>query len=227
MSSTSKEAPSGWLGGGLYPSVMFSDCFNTLCHLFAAHLCYREYGSCMAAVGFASVATAAAVGTYRFGFNESFDRMNGDLADLAAFVGLPMVGLEYYKSIESNPLNIELNFELKIVILFALLTIEAITRSMHIKVRELLKTLINVLFFVSPVVAGSYLSQNYNALGGIIVFVIAAVVIEPDRHRRLLGIRREDWFHYLIGLAAPLVAQGLQKSCSLPAFKDGAMSWRC
>ena len=235
MSSNRKDTtnptptpPAVWFGGGLYPSVMISDSFNTIGHLLAARMCYVDYGNTSAAIGFLTVSVAAAVGTYRFGFNEGFDRMNGDLADLAAFVGLPLVGLEYFKRLKTNPLgNIELTFETTIATVLLLLTLEAITRSVNVKIRELVKTLANVLCFVAPVLYGSYTNQNYNALYGIIIFVVAAVVIEPDRHRCILGLRREDWFHYMIGVAAPLIAQGLQDECSLPYLKEGTIKWKC
>ena len=49
----------------------------------------HEVGETDAALGFALVANAALVGTLRFGFAENLlAQANGDLADLAAYVGL-------------------------------------------------------------------------------------------------------------------------------------------
>lgn len=53
-----------------------------------------------AVLGFALVAVAAFVGTLRFGFSETlFAQANGDLADAAAYIGLPLIG---YTSLSST-----------------------------------------------------------------------------------------------------------------------------
>ena len=78
--------------GGLYPTIAVSDAFNVAGHVFAAALA-REKGNTLAAIGFSTVALAGTVGVFRFGFSESlFAAANGYLADVAAFIGLPLVG---------------------------------------------------------------------------------------------------------------------------------------
>ena len=42
--------------------------------------------------------------------------------------------------------------------------------------------------------------------------MVAGVVIGPDRHRLLFGVRRENWFHCIIGVTAPLMALGLYQA---------------
>ena len=84
--------------GGLYPTIAVSDAFNAAMHASAALIIHKQYPCDPAALGFATVAVAATVGTARFGYSESmFANANGDLADLAAMVGLPLVGLSFAK----------------------------------------------------------------------------------------------------------------------------------
>ena len=102
--------------GGLYPTIAVSDAFNTACHgagshrlrfihivhtlasisIAAAWLSWNAEPEGSAWLGFTLVAIASGVGTLRFGVSESlFSGANAKLADLAAFVGLPLVGLAY------------------------------------------------------------------------------------------------------------------------------------
>ena len=81
--------------GGLYPTIALSDGVNCIGHAWASGYAY-SVGAPDAALGFALVAEAALVGTLRFGFAEHLlAQANGDLADLAAFVGLPLVGRSF------------------------------------------------------------------------------------------------------------------------------------
>ena len=74
--------------GGLYPTIALSDGVNCIGHAWASGYAY-SVGAPDAALGFALVAEAALVGTLRFGFAEHLlAQANGDLADLAAYVGL-------------------------------------------------------------------------------------------------------------------------------------------
>ena len=57
----------------------------------------------------------------------------------------------------------------------------------------------------SPVAA--YAAEDKLTLAAIATFVIAAVPIGPDRHACLLGVRKENIFHYLIGAAAIMFAE--------------------
>jgi len=181
---------------GLYPTVAVSDLFNVLGHAAAAYLVSSV--APFASYGFATVAVAAAVGVLRFGFSEDmFAATNGDLADYAAFVGLPMVGYEFAG----------LDSMISGWLFCGLLTMfEVFTRPFGEKIRNgVFKPLVNVLFFVLPCA----LSNNVSAQVGIAVFVIGAVLIGPEREKFLAGVRRENWFHYFIALAAVLCGKGL------------------
>ena len=141
----------------------------------------------------------------RFGLSENtYAAANGNLADFAAFVGLPCVGLTYFKRVKTLNFNVS---DVTMLILFG--CVEAATSGMHPKTRDSIKILINLLFFVAPVALVSVQEANYKSLGGIILFVIAGLVITADRHRNIAGVRCENWFHYCIGVAAYFIALGL------------------
>lgn len=137
----------------------------------------------------------------RFGFNETkFADANGALADFAGFVGLPCVGLTFLR----NVLRLQ---DTAMIVLFG--CVEAITRGMHPKSREMAKICTNLGFFVVPVAVVSFQRQNYVSLGGVLLFVFAGLVITADRHSYILGVRCENWFHYCIGVAAILISLGI------------------
>jgi hypothetical protein len=141
----------------------------------------------------------------RFGFDENkFAAANGNLADYAAFVGLPCVGLAFLPKVKTLKLNAS-----NTTIVIVLGCIEALTRGLHPERRDSIKVLVNLLFFVAPVALVSVQEANLLSLGGIILFVVAGLVITADRNRSIAGVRCENWFHYCIGVAAYLIAQGL------------------
>ena len=72
---------------------------------------------------------------------------------------------------------------------------------------EVLKILFNVGAFVVPVAGAAHAAEDKLTLAAIATFVIAAVPIGPDRHACLLGVRKENIFHYLIGAAAIMFAE--------------------
>ena len=90
--------------GSLYPTVAVSDAFNAAAHGYAAHVAHG-HGETAAALGFGIVALASFVGTMRFGWSDNFARANGDLAHLAAFLGLPLVGLAFGQHHLAAPLS--------------------------------------------------------------------------------------------------------------------------
>ncbi len=190
--------------GGLYPTIAISDAFNALGHLIAASIAYeREYY--VAAMGFLTVVVAATVGVLRFGFNElKYAQANGDLADISGFIGLPCVGISFLTFIPA------LNFNVNPGVIAVLLTIiEAGSRSFPPQLRELAKILVNVCFFVLPVLIASILEKNWGTFLSIVLFVVAGLVVKPERHQYLFGIRRENIFHYMIGVAALGISVGL------------------
>ena len=186
---------------GKYPTVAISDSFNVVGHLVAAQLAVRA-SQLDAAFGFLTVVVAATVGVYRFGFDEGYARPNGDLADVAAVIGLPLVGRAFLPShyIDLCDLN-------AVVVLLAMW--EALSRSFSKDLRELSKVLTNVLLFVGPILHHSYAAADLCTAASVLLFAFAGVVIGPDRDRFLFGVRRENWFHYAIGIAAVGIAKGL------------------
>jgi hypothetical protein len=206
-----KGSSSGVFVGGLYPTVAFSDAFNAAGHFYGALLCF-EKGERLAGCGLMTVALAAFVGVLRFGFSESmFAGANGHLADVAAFVGLPLVGLAYLSRCSGAlPLTLwELfaSYDRTSVIL-GLVCVEALTRDA--KMRDLFKILLNLAFFVGPCLWAStqQLGKHDGAIG-VVIFALAGVIITAEREKYIAGVRCENWFHYAIGFAAVLVAKGL------------------
>ncbi len=138
----------------------------------------------------------------RFGFSESmFAEANSSLATQAAFIGLPCIGLCFW------PLRITTSD--KILLILSLVVLEAGTRHLKEKAREIFKIWINIVFFIGPVIITSYLRHEFVSLLGAVLFVIAGIVITPARHKYIAGVRCENWFHYLIAIAAIMIAKGL------------------
>ncbi|GMH53981.1 hypothetical protein TrVE_jg10199 [Triparma verrucosa] len=194
---------------GLYPTVAVTDTVNAAAHYYAAAVCFNADRS-EAAWGFLTVAFAATIGVARFGFHEHlFAKTNGDLADFAAFVGLPLVGRSFMPSLAPfwsfYPYCAKLtSFEYIITLCF----VEQITRALP-KIKDDLKVLPNVLLFVVPVLLSSYQREEWECFIGMIIFVVSAVVIKPEREKYLFGCRRENLFHWGISIAAALVARGI------------------
>ena len=81
-----------------------------------------------ASFGLLSVAIASLSGIVRFGFSDTSDTdsINGNLADLVAFVGLPMVGRSFLETFSKDRAK---QFDSNLVpIILSLLTVEAISR---------------------------------------------------------------------------------------------------
>ena len=192
--------------GGKYPTVAISDSFNAAGHLYAAQLAFASSQS-DAAFGFLSVGVAATVGTYRFGFDEGSAAANGDLADLAAFVGLPLVGRAFLPTAAYPATDVSL-----ISFVMVLAMWEAFSRSYGKEMRELCKVLTNVVLFVGPILMHSYKVKDHVLAASILLFAFAGIAIGGDRDRYLFGVRRENLFHYCIGVAAVGIAKGLPEN---------------
>ena len=138
-------------------------------------------------------------GTLRFGFSESlFADANGDLAGLAAYCGLPLVGATF--AVKGGILHLTSIDCVTISIAGAALA--CLSRSFPPAVEELVKVLLNVCCFIGPTGYVGWVRGDIQLVSCVALFAIAGVVVKPDRHRRLLGVRREDWFHYMIGTAS-------------------------
>lgn len=194
----------------MYPTIAVSDAFNTACHAWAAHHALA-CGELEAALGFGIVAAASGVGTARFGLSEdAFAQANGDLAHLAAFLGLPLVGLGFVQHLPQNDfLPGEMTADQRLIAVVVASVVGSATLGLADNAAEVAKIIFNVGCFVLPILAVASHFENTAAGCGVVVFAIGAVVVGPDRHRYILGMRRENWFHYMIGLAALLIATGL------------------
>ena len=168
-----------------------------------------DNGEILAALGFCSVVVAASVGVLRFGVNEvKYAKANSLLADIAAFVGLPAVGLSYLSSVGLT--KVVWGLVPSLLVIMALTCVEWLTRAFPNGLRELCKVVINLILFVDPVSVGSYQNKQYYTFGGIILFALAGVVITGDTQRFILGVRCVNWFHYSIGLAAIFIGDGFR-----------------
>lgn len=172
-------------------------------HLCAAFLAFMT-GHEVAGLGFLSVWLAAIVGVLRFGVSEKlFQQANSDLANLAAFVGYPLIGMsfaaQHYTSLDINVVFIG----------FMLVAWEALTRSFVESNKEAAKLATNIIFFVGPIAAVCHETKDYVTMGALAAFVVAGIVITPHHENRIGGIRCVDLFHVVIGVTAYMFAMGL------------------
>ena len=67
------------------------------------------------------------------------------------------------------------------------------------------KVLINVLCFVFPVILFAYENKDKPCYLACIAFVVNGLLIGSDRHSYLIGVRRENWFHYVLGTSMAIM----------------------
>ena len=72
------------------------------------------------------------------------------------------------------------------------------------------KVVANVFLFLGPALAFAYTHGEWMAAAGAVLFAFAAVGVGAEREEFLFGMRREDWFHYMIGSAAMLLALAIE-----------------
>lgn len=163
-------------------------------------------GQEIAALGFLSVWLAAIIGVLRFGVSEKlFQQANSDLANLAGFVGYPLIGMSFVAQ-HYKDLNINVVF-----IGFMLVAWETLTRSFIDVNKDAAKLATNIVFFVGPIAAVCHETKDYQTLGALVAFVVAGIIITPHHDNRIAGVRCVDWFHVIIGVTAYFFVQGLLK----------------
>jgi hypothetical protein len=196
------DTPRMWGTNSLSSNVAYCLCF-CVGHLCAAFIAVKN-GQEIAGLGFLSVWLAAIVGVLRFGVSEKlFEQANSDLANLAGFVGYPLIGMSFVaKHFKALDINV-------VFIGFMLVAWETLTRSFLERNKEAAKLVTNILFFVGPIIAVCQATEDYYTLGALIAFVLAGIVITPHHENRIFGVRCVDWFHYIIGSTACMFAQGL------------------
>jgi hypothetical protein len=205
----------------LYPSIALSDIYNMSCFFSGAWILLgkalppvlmqlinkvpgllvpslgfnkQEYlGACC---GMIIVGLAAMFGVLRFGISEhKFIGANKDVATMAKFVGLPLVGLDFGHSVlYGTPTPVLM----VLVQLMCLVLFETVTRSL-VSDREGLTVLFNLGLVISPVIYFAHIKNDVITLVAMIVFLIGALGIGDSFEKRIAGIRRVDWFHYIIG----------------------------
>ena len=186
----------------LYPSIAISDAVNAAGHALAAHMLWSSER--LAALGFLIVALAASVGVLRFGFDErTFTQANSDLAELSAFVGLPLVGAAFAQRSGLVGRGGDASIVVGCVITCVL------ARSLARGTKELAKILLNLVLFLMPVAYHSYTSNDKRTGAAIAAFAVAGIVIGSDHDRLLFGVRRVNIFHYAIGACSYSIAFGL------------------
>jgi hypothetical protein len=196
--------------------------FNVAGHLYGAYLCYDR--NPMAAIGLCYVAVAATAGVFRFGFNrEAFLPANSTWADLAGFVGLPLVGHYVTRPFLLTTSVVAASPQLHRIVagltdpaaFLSILTfwytgVNAYTTKNE-KLRDLLRTVTAFLFFVLPLSLDAFFLQDYPLLASVLLFMFGGVAVGADRNKLLFGVRRENWFHYIITVAAYGIGLALGK----------------
>ena len=213
--------PKHSLDTSLYPTVAVSDLVNAAGHAYGAYVCYSSNPN--AAIGLLYVAAAAAVGVLRFGFNgKLFAPANGAWAEVAGFIGLPLVGHASLQrlllgtpalltSATTSQLVTFLTFLFQPSAYLSMLVLMYVAFKGYCSEAGLSAARTGVAFtgFVLPLVVDGVLKGNYMLVSSVVLFLIAGIVVGADRHRYLVGVRRENWFHYLIAAAAVGIGSGL------------------
>lgn len=215
--------------GQLYPSVAVSDTANALGHGYAAWHCWREADLLLllpsaedstspragealllraASLGLLTVVLAACVGVLRFGFSDRlFAAANSNLAALAARVGLPLVGIAFAAKASAGAIAPSAVQMLCYVV--GCMVVGELGKAAPAKAQEAVKIATGAVLFLLPGIWLAVARQDAGLAAGLALYLIGAVVIGPARHRFLLGMRREDWFHYCIGAASVVMAHRL------------------
>ena len=160
-------------------------------------------------------ADAAIAGVFRFGVSKkTFQPTNSEWAELAGFVGLPMCGFQTlvkYCPIGSSSPAIVMHpaFYLSMLVLTYTAIQANLPGDKNEKKRGDLRTLMAVGCFLLPGLYESYIMSNRLLAGSLLLFAFAGIAVGADRERYILGMRRENWFHYLIAIAAVGIGQGL------------------
>lgn len=209
------EVDDGTTSDTLFPSVAVSDAINAIAHAYAAWVVLPA--SLPACLGFALVAAAAAVGTARFGCSARLFRPGNEaLAELAAFVGLPLVGSAavlrnagaYFSGVDPTAFAV------------SLAAVGAVVRGLPTSAAEAVRTVLVAATFIVPVVIDGVLRGDAVMAGCGLLFAAAGLAVRPERHTFLLGLRREDWFHAMIATASVGIA--LRLRAGVPFEAGGA-----
>ena len=191
----------------LYPTIAVSDAFLATCHFLGAALLFPR--SSLAAVGFTLVALAGTFGVLRFGVSEKkFSPINDALADTAAMVGLPFVGLFAQSMLARPALPVDGD---GVVAIGALLFLQGVSRGLSPALLEIVKIVLNLVCFIVPLGAVAMTRGDYTLAAAVVAFIVGGVLVGDDRHKCLFGVRCENLFHYILGVSTYLIACQISK----------------
>ena len=170
---------------------------NLLSAIYCALTAYKIHANFYLAVGFGTIAAAAAAGVLRFGWHpRAFAHLNSFLSQFAAAVGTPMIMLLV------TPASFRPAFLPNETVFAALCAIFLAGKAFFSEQgADNSRTAANVAALALLCYSG-VMRQRLLPLLACAVFVLSTVVVGADRHRYLLGTRRENLFHY--GLAASM-----------------------
>ena len=201
-------------------SAALSDVFLAGCQLYAASVCFtglsrlhqnpRSGDLRCALCGFLLVALAAITGAVRYAFGANtkpLSKLNKATADVAGYVGLPLVGLHYYRHsihLQDLPAAVPLYFVLACVVN------QSVGRLFDAENgREAHRVLTNVLVFLLPAISCGMLWGSNALLASTAIFALAGILVGPSLERRIFGIRRGVLFNTALGVAAVLMSSSL------------------
>ena len=170
-----------------------------------------DSGARHAAIGFGLVAIASIVGTLRFMGFQQLAKANANLADLAAFIGLPMIGMDYMLMTPTFmgspwPFLQYIQKDMLICVIGLLVFWKFSEGAFNANATTNLVIVLSLCTFVLPIVNYGMARNDQETLIAVGLFAFAGIVIGTDRQRCLLGMRRENWFHYCIGLSSAMLA---------------------
>ena len=225
------KAPVNNHKSALYKTVAVSDLFMATCALLSTQRIDKIYESLFESgslnqhftnhyrernLGFLLFVCACSAGVLRFGFSPKYFTIANEIfALLAGLAGVPLIASFYYALIPEKHAVFSKDMERFLfnprqflTIIFPILT-TIVWKGW--KDKTIVQGLIKVAGVLSITIIGycGYLHNNQHALLGVFLFAFGGLVITPNRHNCILNVRRENWFHYCLGLALILLSLGL------------------
>jgi len=191
----------------VYPTVAISDGVMAVATWTASNESFRK-GRTDVAFGLGIVALASTAGALRFGFAPKvFAGLNNVLAAYAGRVGMPLVCVGFAASRGALPDILPSSFPFTILLVLVLAAFFSRTY-FSFNLQELYTTIVNVVALNLLLYAEEYL-RNPMAVVAVLLYVFAGLLVGSDRHRYILGVRRENIFHYLLAISMLLFGKAL------------------
>jgi len=158
------------------------------------------------AFGIGIIAIASSIGTLRFGVApRTFAYANGLLAEYGGMMGCPLIGIGFMIKngfVPETLLGVQ-TWVGTAALLFCIATY--IRGSAEKPQSELYTTLVCVISFIGML----YSQWDVSTVSAVATFISAGLLVGADRHRYILGVRRENIFHYILGSSMVLFARAL------------------